>query len=249
MQLRALVWALAACTAAALQPAPPRARPPTLAIATSLERPAPLARVADAYLELTRAHYLEAAVLQCGVLTSCADVATQCMHGLPLAEVDASHVAAMATVAASLSGGANAVWLRMLEEAHPGPDMGPVARKTAMHWAGPAAFINAHYLMAVPVLTALYGGGGLPADATALADGFSAEGFEHLMLIELGMFVPYNLLAFRVVPPRIRPLTAALLSATFTVLVSALTLGYGDVLGEALESVSAVALPLGLAAS
>ena len=42
------------------------------------------------------------------------------------------------------------------------------------------------------------------------------------------MFIPYNTLAFSFVPPRVRPLTHAMVSATFNVAVSAVTLGYWD---------------------
>ena len=46
-----------------------------------------------------------------------------------------------------------------------------------------------------------------------------------------------NTFAFKMVPPRVRPLTAALLSATFTIAVSAITLGY-------VPGIPAAALPL-----
>lgn len=213
-----------------------RAQPPRLQLASgtvTVERPGPLAAAADAYLQLTATHYVPCAIVQAGVLTSGADVITQCMHGLAVADVDMAHVAAMGTVAASLSGGANACWLRMLERRYPGAAPAEVQMKTFLHFSLVAAFINAHYLMAVPALSAAFAGEGLPAGVAALGGGFSAGGFAHLMGLELGMFVPYNLLAFRVVPPRVRPLTAALLSATFSICVAALTLGYGDVFGDA----------------
>ena len=40
--------------------------------------------------------------------------------------------------------------------------------------------------------------------------------------------VPYNTIAFKFVPPQVRPLTHATVSATFNVAVSAVTLGYFD---------------------
>ena len=40
------------------------------------------------------------------------------------------------------------------------------------------------------------------------------------------MFIPYNALAFKLVPPQVRPLTHAMVSATFNIAVSAVTLGY-----------------------
>ena len=47
------------------------------------------------------------------------------------------------------------------------------------------------------------------------------------MLIEACTFGPYNLCAFRLVPPRYRPLSAATVSATCTVALSGVTLGFG----------------------
>ena len=74
----------------------------------------------------------------------------------------------------------------------------------------------------MPACHALYAGGGLPADALA---GWSPDEFVTLTKLEICMFIPYNSLAFSYVPPRVRPLTHALVSATFNVAVSAVTLG------------------------
>ena len=52
--------------------------------------------------------------------------------------------------------------------------------------------------------------------------------FITLTKLEVCMFIPYNTLAFSFVPPRVRPLTHAMVSATFNVAVSAVTLGYWD---------------------
>jgi nicotinamide riboside transporter PnuC len=49
-----------------------------------------------------------------------------------------------------------------------------------------------------------------------------------LTKIDILMFVPYNTLAFKFIPPSVRPLTHALMSAIFNVAVSAVTLGYFD---------------------
>ena len=70
------------------------------------------------------------AFLQAGVLASGADIATQTMEA-PF--IDFGHVAAMATVASTMSGAANAVWLRQLEKAFPGTESKEVACKTLIH--------------------------------------------------------------------------------------------------------------------
>ena len=44
---------------------------------------------------------------------------------------------------------------------------------------------------------------------------------------ELCTFAPYNLFAFRLVPPRLRPLGGAAVSATCAVALSGVTLGFG----------------------
>ena len=77
----------------------------------------------------------------------------------------------------------------------------------------------------MPVCHALYAGGNLPADLLA---GWSPDEFVTLTKLEVCMFIPYNTLAFNFVPPRVRPLTHAIVSATFNVAVSAVTLGYFD---------------------
>ena len=58
------------------------------------------------------------------------------------------------------------------------------------------------------------------------AEGWTLPEFVTLTKLEVCMFIPYNTLAFSFVPPRVRPLTHAMVSATFNVAVSAVTLGY-----------------------
>ena len=213
--------------------------------------------IGAAYEALTREHYYEAAFVQAATLASCADVATQTLQRVP---VDYAHVAAMATVAATMSGAVNAMWLRQLEERWPGREFTEVATKTIIHAVILASIINSAYLAGVPHIAALYGDAyaelGLTASKAApLADaatvfrqalaslwpatvasptgasvsgGWDLDAFKTLTVLELGMFVPYNALAFTFVPPSVRPLTHAAVSATFNVCVSAVTLGYFD---------------------
>ena len=44
------------------------------------------------------------------------------------------------------------------------------------------------------------------------------------MMLEACTFTPYNLCAFKLVPPHMRPLAAAAVSATCTIVLSAITL-------------------------
>ena len=180
-----------------------------------------------AYARLTRQHYIPCAIVQAGVMTCLADITTQSMEGV--AALDFGHVAAMVTIASTLSGGFNAACIRHLEHRFPGGANAEVAMKTLLHYCFVATFINSVWLAGVPVLTAYYGAGHLPQpELGALLSGWTPEGFSRLMALEFAMFVPYNGVAFKYVPPRIRPLTATLLSATFTIAVSAITLGYFD---------------------
>jgi len=58
--------------------------------------------------------------------------------------------------------------------------------------------------------------------------GWTTDEFVTLTKLEVAMFIPYNTIAFKFVPPQVRPLTHAMISATFNVAVSAVTLGYFD---------------------
>ena len=139
-----------------------------------------------------------------------------------------AHVAAMATVAATMSGGANAIWLRQLEAAFPGTGSRAVAAKTLIHAVILASIINSAYLVGVPLLTHVFTDGILPSSPSAYFAGWTLDEFITLTKLEVCMFIPYNTLAFKFVPPRVRPLTHAMVSATFNVAVSAVTLGYFD---------------------
>lgn len=204
--------------------------------------------LAAGYSRLTKEHYLPCAFAQAGVLASCADTATQLMQS---GVVDPAHVTAMAVVAASMSGAANAVWLRQLEAAFPGKGTREVAAKTLIHAIIIASIINSVYLFGVPLLTQLMSEGTLGSAAPAWCasvppafqslgviatrchpagplGGWSVDEFVTLTKLEVCMFIPYNTLAFKFVPPQVRPLTHAMISATFNVAVSAVTLGFFD---------------------
>ena len=175
------------------------------------------------YQQLVKDHYVPMACLQAAILAGGADIATQTLeHAQAL---DYSHVAAMSTVASTMSGGANAVWLRMLEDKYPGRETDAIIKKTMIHAVILASIINSAYLAGVPALTDIYSSG-LPI--TDGVEGWTLPEFVTLTKLEVCMFIPYNTLAFSFVPPRVRPLTHAMVSATFNVAVSAVTLGYWD---------------------
>jgi len=137
----------------------------------------------------------------------------------------------MATVASTMSGAANAVWLKQLEQAFPGRAAKEVMSKTLIHAVILASIINSAYLIGVPLFTHFYADGVLPplSEPSAYFAGWTVDEFVTLTKLEICMFIPYNTLAFKFVPPRVRPLTHAMVSATFNVAVSAVTLGYWDI--------------------
>jgi len=189
-----------------------------------------LSTLSDNYKQLTTDHYLLMAFLQAGFLASGADIATQTMESNP---IDFSHVAAMATVASTFSGAINAVWLRQLEQAFPGKANKEVATKTLIHAVILASIINSAYLVGVPLFSTCFSSHNgilhlLPLDIATVFKGWNFDEFLTLTKLEVAMFIPYNTLAFKFVPPQVRPLTHATISATFNVAVSAITLGYFD---------------------
>jgi hypothetical protein len=192
----------------------------------------PLKAFSEGYSRLTSEHYLLMAFLQAGFLASVADVTTQTLEGA--SPLDMGHVAAMATVASTMSGVMNAVWLRQLEQAFPGTKTREVATKTLIHAILLASIINSAYLVGVPLFTeyTYNGSGGLslpPMDPSILSGGWTLDEFIILTKLEVMMFIPYNTLAFKFIPPQVRPLTHAAVSAIFNIAISAVTLGYFDI--------------------
>eukprot|EP00554_Chaetoceros_debilis_P011215 CAMPEP_0194110678 /NCGR_PEP_ID=MMETSP0150-20130528/9868_1 /TAXON_ID=122233 /ORGANISM="Chaetoceros debilis, Strain MM31A-1" /LENGTH=372 /DNA_ID=CAMNT_0038799917 /DNA_START=254 /DNA_END=1369 /DNA_ORIENTATION=- len=192
----------------------------------------PLARISSWYKSLTKNHYHAMAFFQAGVIASTADIITQCLDGqCHLATLNYAHIAAMATVASIMGGYMNAVWLRQLEEYMPGTSVEMVAGKTFIHVLIPASIINAAYLLFVPILTSnLYGMLNFSKlfNVNTILMGWKWDEFVTLTKLEMIMFVPYNILAFKFIPPNVRPLTHAIIGAMFNIGVSAVTLGYYD---------------------
>lgn len=199
--------------------APPRALPSAQRmVAPSV--PFGLRPAAAALEVLSMDSYVMIAGAQACGLASAADAASQAAL---LGTVDPHHVAAMGTLAFTVSGSLNALWLQFLEEKTPGASFQACASKTACDFACCATLFNSAYLGFVPVLTALYAGVAFD-EAWALC-GWTKAGFQSAMMLEAITFTPYNMIAFRAVPPRLRPLSSALLSATCAIVVSGLTLG------------------------
>ena len=100
-----------------------------------------------------------------------------------------------------MSGGANAIWLRQLEDKFPGRATDAIVKKTMIHAVILASIINSAYLAGVPALTDIYSSG-LPI--TEGVEGWTLPEFVTLTKLEVCMFIPYNTLAFSFVPPRVR---------------------------------------------
>ena len=183
-------------------------------------------RLMVGYKWTAKTNYLSLAFVQAALLASAADIATQTMESAGKVPLDISHVAAMATIAATMSGVFNAICLRNLEGAFPGKSGNNVMLKTMIHAVIIASIINSAYLAGVPLLSDhIYLWQGLPADPFYA---WNMDEFWTLTKLEIAMFIPYNTLAFKFVPPQVRPLTHAAISATFNIAVSAVTLGYFD---------------------
>lgn len=197
----------------------------------------PLKDFSESYSRLTREHYLPMAFLQAGFLASGADMATQYMES---GSIEFGHVAAMASVASTMSGAMNAIWLRQLEDAFPGTGTKEVVSKTMIHAVILASIINSAYLVGVPLFHDYFFTGSFqfpPIDSTVIFQGWTLDEFITLTKLEILMFIPYNTLAFKFVPPSIRPLTHASISATFNIAVSAITLGYFNLWCERATSI------------
>lgn len=186
----------------------------------------------EKYSQFTKDNYLAMAFVQSGVIACGADIITQKLAGAN--QVDYAHVLGIMAVAATASGSMNAFFLRKLENAFPGSATKEVATKAIISTLFLGGAINAAYLVGVPLLSStIFAQGGAarlpPMDAATIFKGWTKKEFLTLTKIECLMFLPYHSLAFKVVPPQLRPLTQAGMAGTFNVAVSAVTLGYFNV--------------------
>jgi len=126
--------------------------------------------------------------------------------------VHPEHTLAMALIGMFVSGIGGSLWLQALEN-HVGPTeaMADAVRKAALDFICWAPVANCAYLLGVPYIVS--------GDMTgALANAQSQ--FLPTMGLELALYMPYNLLAFSVVPPALRPATAQVACLIFSVLIA-----------------------------
>lgn len=162
--------------------------------------------------------YLATTTLNAALLGGLSDAISQIIDG---ALLDVSHVGAMTLSAGLLSGLFNTLWLQELEREVPGSGTAAVLTKTVADYVIAGTLFNSVYLVAVPLLDAAIEG--VPPGAEHLLDGWTLEKFISAMRLEISTFTPYNLLAFKVVPLKYRPLASALVSALNTVVLSGIT--------------------------
>lgn len=166
------------------------------------------------YRQLATTHYLPVSACQSAVLRGGSDVAHQLMeHTL---DIDIGHALAMGSIGLCISGLCGSLWLQHLERRLGCSSVGgfrTVLAKSAADYTCWAPVANSAYLLGVPALTTGDVGAALASMDTSLP---SAMG------LELLIFVPYNLIAFSLVPPALRPSVQAVLACVFTVGLSTL---------------------------
>ena len=149
------------------------------------------------------------------VQMACVRFASDCIgqHVGHTAAFDLSHALAMAFTGLAVSGAGGAVWLRYLER-QLGPSDGAhllVLKKAAIDYVCWSPTVNAANLFLVPFLT----GHGLSDSVATMTENLSS-----LMLLELQLFGPYNILSFSCIPFDLRPSIKALFSFVFSVSLS-----------------------------
>ena len=193
----------------------------TTAPAGSFEQPLPgpfeqqLQEWKATYSRLAAEHYIPFASVQMGVGRFAADIVGQTtQQNVPF---DATHALALGLTGLTLSGAGGALWMRHLEKTlGPNPVSGPdrysmVLQKCAFDFVCWGSTVNAANLFLVPVLTGAGAEAGLENMVT---------GFVPLMLLELLIFGPYNLVGFSLIPPDLRPSVKAACSFVFSVCLS-----------------------------
>lgn len=175
--------------------------------------------------------YLGMAFLQSATIACFADIFTQTMEDAD--PIDYSHVCSLTLVAALSSGLMNAYFLRHIEHAYPGKGVKEVVYKALISTFPLGCSINACYLIGIPLFSAtIFSRDGFhlpPLDFGFIFQGFTIPKFLTLTKVETIMFLPYHTFAFNLVPPNWRPLTQATMSGIFSIVVSAVTLGYHNV--------------------
>mmetsp|Transcript_14117 Transcript_14117/g.20855 ORF Transcript_14117/g.20855 Transcript_14117/m.20855 type:complete len:242 (-) Transcript_14117:2284-3009(-) len=175
--------------------------------------------------------YLVMAFLQSGMIACGADIFTQKMEDAD--PIDYSHVYSLTLVAALASGLMNAYFLKHIEHAYPGKGAKEVINKALISTFPLGGVINALYLILIPLFAStIFAAGGFhlpPFDLDFIFQGLTFSKFLTLTKVECIMFLPYHTVAFKLVHPNWRPLAQALMSGIFSIIVSAVTLGYHNV--------------------
>lgn len=166
------------------------------------------------YRSLAEEHTFLVSAAQAAVLRSCGDRLAQeieIYRGVQ-EELSLVHTLAMGSIGALVSGGMCSLWLRHLER-RLGGEKSPVAivRKTVADFCCWAPLANSAYLFGVPFAC----GAGVDGALANLQHEFIS-----CMTLELGMFMPYNLVAFSLIPLALRPAVAQLVALVFTVVLA-----------------------------
>ena len=178
---------------------------PTTPVRTTRMATVAATKLGHGYSQLCRDHFLPMAAVQSGLLRGGADAVSQSVQH----SAGGEHILVMVMLGALVSGAGNAQWLRVLEGWYGSEaSRGTVLRKTCTDYLCWAPIANSAYLFFLPLLT----GKGMEA-AFASVEG----GFLSVMLMEMAIFMPYNLVAFEHIPVAVRPLTSAALAAVFTI--------------------------------
>ena len=212
--LLALVGAAVGFSGPAAVPSGRRHAPP----AASLDA---LASMSTHYLEHLDNDYFLTTCTQSFALVSAGDVMAQVIEehmGVREGGVDFGRTVRFGFLGILVSGLGTARWLQFLEEVV-GPTAGGdqwagVVEKVAMDFCMWAPIANAFYIVAVP---AVEGEVDLTRENAAA---LISERFGPAMAAEFCMFVPYDLLAFSLIPPLLRPLTASCVSLCYAVFMS-----------------------------
>lgn len=162
--------------------------------------------------------YLASSAGYAALLGGAADAISVSIDGLP---IDLAHAVSMGISAGVLSGVCNAAWLQELEREVPGTDASAVLTKTVADYVIAGTAFNSGYLLFVPVLASAFVG--MPLAPDHLLDGWSVDKFIDVMKLEICTFTPYNLFAFRLIPPEFRPVAAAAVSALNSIVLSGIT--------------------------
>uniref|UniRef100_A0A6V4M0M4 Uncharacterized protein n=1 Tax=Prymnesium polylepis TaxID=72548 RepID=A0A6V4M0M4_9EUKA len=188
----------------ALEPLRPAAAPLRPASAPTLAA----AELGARYRCFAADHFVPLAACQMGMVRGAADLVAQ-QHAMYHDALDISHAAVMATVGFFVSGCGGALWLRYLERKL-GPCDGPgsVLAKSGADFLCFGPMVNTANLVLVPLLL----GQGLAASVLN-----ASTGLPSIMLLELCIFGPYNIIGFSMITPELRPTIKAVLSFIFSV--------------------------------